>query len=69
MQTKTSSTDNSDIIVRLILLKGLESAALWLSAPRPELGGLTPEDALERGCRADVERLISIPEEFERLAS
>ena len=68
MQVKKSSADNSDVVIRLLRLKGLEGAAAWLIAPRPELGGLTPEDALDRGRRADVERLISNAE-VETLAS
>lgn len=62
MGEKASSIDNSDLVVRLLRLKTLEEAAAWMSAPHPELDGLTPEDALDRGGRADVERLIAMIE-------
>jgi hypothetical protein len=69
MGARASSIDNSDIVVRLLRLKSLEEAATWLSAPHPELDGLTPEDALDRGRRVDVERLITMAESGERRAS
>lgn len=62
-------TDNFDIVVHLLHLKGVEAAARWLTTPNPDLGGLTPDDALTSGRRADVARLVFAGCGEERLAS
>ena len=62
-------TDNFDIVLDLLRLKGLQAAARWLTTPRADLGGLTPEDALACGRRGDVARLVSGLAAVERLAS
>jgi hypothetical protein len=61
--------DNFDIVFRLLRLKGMEDAAHWLTTPRADLGGLTPEDALACGRSADVARLVSGLAAVDRLAS
>jgi hypothetical protein len=62
-------TDNFDIVIDLLRLKGLQDAARWLTTPRADLGGLTPEDALACGRSADVARLVSGLGTVDRLAS
>ena len=61
--------DNFDIVIDLLELKGLQEAARWLTTPRAELGGLTPEYALACGRRADVARLVASFAAVDRLAS
>lgn len=61
--------DNFDIVIDLLRLEGLQEAARWLTTPRADLGGLTPEDALASGRRADVARLVSNLAAVDRLAS
>jgi len=53
------AVDNSDIVVRLLQHMDLQDAARWLSTPHPDLEGLTPEGALARGLRNEVERLCA----------
>ena len=69
MLSKPATPDNFDIVVHLLLQKGLEAAARWLTTPRADLGGLTPEDALAAGRRAEVARLVFGGHAEERLAS
>jgi len=34
------------------LLGSQEAAKVWFATPHPELGGLSPNDALDQGCEA-----------------
>ena len=65
----TAALDNFDIVVHLLRMKGVEEAALWLTTPRADLGGLTPEDALSTARRDDVARLVFTGGLEERFAS
>ena len=58
MPSDPSAVYHIDIVVLLLRQKGLEDAARWMTTPRAELEGLTPEDALACGRRAEVQRLI-----------
>lgn len=69
MPTKPAAPDNFDIVVHLVRLKGLEEAARWLTTPRADLGGLTPEEALSTARKGDVVRLVLSAEGEERLVS
>jgi hypothetical protein len=69
MTSVPAPTDNFDIVLDLLELKGLQEAARWLTTPRADLGGLTPEDALACGRRADVARLVANMAAVDRLAS
>jgi hypothetical protein len=69
MTSVPAPTDNFDIVLDLLELKGLQEAARWLTTPRADLGGLTPEDALAGGRSADVARLVTGLAAVDRLAS
>jgi hypothetical protein len=69
MNSVPAPADNFDIVIDLLRLKGLQEAARWLTTPRADLGGLTPEDALACGRRAEVARLVLGLATVDRLAS
>lgn len=53
-----SPTDNFDLVVHLLHLKGVEAAARRLTTPHANLDGLGPEDTLECGRWDDVARRV-----------